>query len=581
MGVCPTTSLCFPLSHDQSCDPSLPDVCVSGQTLVQYVNETRRCVRSSLLPPLGQSCTSNGSIFCDELMTCSNLSAPHLCRLCPIGLLHCSSTNQCVAETKLCCNSNAYFCPVLDRCILNGLQCRLPNIAPVISTNLILLDSLMTYSSLSPGHMIGALLGNNDSLAVDSQGEELGVAITEASSVEQQMGEWQYALCDGPIILCRACSNLSSPWTTIDAGSISKSTALFLPNTACLRFWRKTIELEGAVWVRVKLWDGNQDGYISNSMTLVRYRAPFVNSTLPFMNTSSFSNHTTLLTTLVLPQVEPPQFSSLSPLSLSTILEDTALVDNLGGVIADVALSELVAKLPVHNTSSIPGLPTVPAHLPDDSYLDLIPTDVKTVYFQQVAEVNPTRLSRTETSNPPGVAVSLQGAVNGWQVSPSGDDRLFIFISDLLTAPDQVLLLHNASRLRLLPSENYHGNTSLTIRPWDGVAPSSPSSITRNDFTVTIATTTSFQPHSLGTAQQLAVQVEAVFDAPVITSPSAEMSPLPYLLQYHYQRLFTIQVAREPGLMRGRSRSELAGTLSTALEVIVEIQHLYAANSSQ
>ena len=581
MGVCPTTSLCFPLSHDQSCDLALPDICVSGQTLVQYANDTRRCAQSSLLPPVGQSCTNNGSIFCDELLTCSNFSAPHLCQHCPDGLLPCPGTNECVVHTKLCCSMDAYFCTVLDQCIATGQQCRLPNLSPVISSDLILVDSLMTYSDPSPGHMIGVLLGNNDSLAVDSQGEELSIAITAVSSVPQQMGEWQYALCDGPITLCRVCTNLSSPWTTINVASLSESAALFLPNTACIRFWRKTIELEGAVWIRVKLWDGNQDGYISNSTTLVRYRAPFINSTLPYMNTSSVSNHSTLLTTLLIPLVEPPQFSPSSPLSLPTILEDTALVDNLGGAIADVALPEPVAKQPVHNTSTIPGLPAVPAHVQSGSYLDLIPTGDKMAYFQQVAEVNPTRLSRMESSTAPGVAVNLQGAAGGWQVSPSGDKRLFVYLSDLLSTPDQVLLLHNSSRLRLLPVDNFHGNASLNILPWDGVAPSSSSTIARNDFTVTIATIGSFQSHSLGNTQLLTIQVEEVFDVPVITSSSAEMTPLPYLLQYHYQRLFTVLVAREPAIIRGRNRVELAGILSAALSVIVDIQHLYAANTSQ
>ena len=586
MGVCPPTNICYPLSHDQSCDPLQPDICLSGQTLVQYANKTRRCVPSSSLPPPGPSCISNGSVFCDKLLTCSNLSAPHLCQLCPDGLFHCPHTSKCLTNAKLCCRVGEYFCDVLDNCISDGLQCRLPNIAPTIPADLIYLETLTLYSpstASSSGHMIGVLLGNNNSLAVELQGEELGIAITEVSNVSQQMGEWQYALCNGPITSCRVCSNLSTPWTAVNLNA-SESSALFLPNTACLHFWRKAIELEGAVWMKAKVWDGNMDGYLSNSSTLVRTQSPHIGTTLPYTNTSSVSQHSTLLTVLLLPLIEPPKFSSSAGLSLPTIVEDVTIVDNLGGTVSDIASPVLVAKLPVHNTSTIPGLPSVPSHLTASSYLDLIPSDVKMSYLQKVDEVNPTRLGREETTNLPGVAVSLQGmdsSAGMWQVSPSGDEHLFVFLTDLLTSPNQALLLNNSSRLRFVPRDNFHGNIALPIRAWDGVAPSSPSNVAMNDFTATVASITSFQSLSLSTAQLVQVQVEQVSDTPVIISSSASLTPLPYTLQYHYQRLFTALVARDPAAMRAKSRASIRDVLHGTLSINLMIHRLYPANSSQ
>ena len=41
---------------------------------------------------------------------------------------------------------------------------------------------------------------------------------------------------------------------------MAEDRALFLPSSAQIRFVRRAAELEGAMWMRVKLWDGNEDG---------------------------------------------------------------------------------------------------------------------------------------------------------------------------------------------------------------------------------------------------------------------------------------------------------------------------------
>jgi len=161
--------------------------------------------------------------------------------------------------------------------------------------------------------VIGLILGNGTHPGVDSQGEELSIAIVETSQVPESAGEWQYALCSSSHSnLATACSSVVSTWVTI--GDVSESHALILPNTARIRFIRKAIEFDGAVWMRVKLWDGNQDGYLSPEDNLVRTRDPHFNFTVPFSSISPYSEDTTLITVLVQPLISPPTFSTLTSL---------------------------------------------------------------------------------------------------------------------------------------------------------------------------------------------------------------------------------------------------------------------------
>lgn len=579
MQVCPATGICHPMSRDQPC-ATLPDTCLIGQTLVQQANGSRLCVDSSTLPPQGMSCTQVGMVFCEELLSCSNLSAVPLCQPCPTGLLRCPNTGACVSNKSLCCDVSNSFCELLDMCIPDTQQCRLPNIAPTISSNLILLETLTSYSpsqnTASSGRMIGRLLGNGSGLALDSQGEELGIAITELSEFTGGQGEWQYALCTGPISACETCSNLGNKWTALPS-NITGDVALFLPNTACLRFWRKSLLIEGAAWIRARVWDGSIGGYLSNSSSLVRYQSPHMRAVPQFTNTSSVSEYTTLLVAMLQPLDEPPKFNSTASLSLPSINEDVDLVDNLGATMEDIVVSVDVLKLPVHDSVTVPGLPSVRPPLTVPTYQQLLPAETLTAYFEQATLVNNVRQKRLSSSNVPAVAVSLNGTDSSdgrWQVSLDGDSRHFVYLSDIISSNEQLLLLNTTSRLRFLPADNYHGRPSLNLRAWDGVAPSSLNIMNYNSFTAHLAALSSFSDFSLSIENEVQLVVNSVEDVPTITSSSAQLTPLPYLIRYQYQYVFTVLVTREIASMR-TDREYLNDLLYLTLEVPVDVHRLY------
>ena len=234
---------------------------------------------------------------------------------------------------------------LLNQCLALSEICQLPNVPPVVFTPLIHLTNPEPQSG--DGHVISELLSNGtNSTAVDSQGEELSIVIIQTSDISPTDGEWQFGLCSNTSWLlgdgeeCRL-------WEWSSVGVVSETRALVLPSTARLRFLRLGVALEGVVWMKVKLWDGNQDGYLSSSSDLVRHSLPHHLSTLPFSHNGPFSENTTFITALLLPLLPLPSLPDYTPLTLSPVTEDTPITANRGNTVEDLVLQVLVPELPV------------------------------------------------------------------------------------------------------------------------------------------------------------------------------------------------------------------------------------------
>ena len=156
-------------------------------------------MNSSLLSSVGEMCSDQGFVYCEALDECQNTSIPMPCQFCPSGLFYCERNGSCVADLAECCEADTYYCDVLESCIDSGLRCELPNVAPVASLRLIHIKSLVAFDSdavySSQGYVIAQLLGNGTHIAVDSQGEQISIAIVQASPISVDQGEWQYSLC--------------------------------------------------------------------------------------------------------------------------------------------------------------------------------------------------------------------------------------------------------------------------------------------------------------------------------------------------------------------------------------------------
>ena len=575
--VCPTTNICYALSNEQPCDVN---TCLNGQTLIQRSNGTRYCGPSSSLPIQGQTCNTSDVIYCEELDVCSNLTAPHLCQACPDGLIACSDTKECVTDSQLCCGYNAGFCQILNKCLPTGEICQLPNIAPVIPSPLIYIDSIDQYNSHQPpykGHMVGIILGNN-SIAVDEQNEEVSIAITDISNTSQDFGEWQYALCHSSFSVCTTCLHLSTPWIKIT--NVSDDNALYLPNTACLRFWRKSIEIEGAVWLSGKLWDGSINGYLSNSTTLVRYQQPYHNTTLTYSSNGPISQNSTLLLSLLLPLTEPPNFSSDAPLALTDIDEEVPLTHNLGDSIDKLVLSVSTHYLQQLSESKIQGLPDSDIGL---SYEELIPTFIKDDYYNNATIANVIRKQRLQTlsnGQMSGVAVSLLSLNSPWQVSINGDPQLFVYINDILTSTDQLLLLNTSSLIRFLPPSNFHGTESLGVKAWDGVIPDSSGQLTVHNSLTYVSSLDALSIYHVNTQQYVKVNINSIADVPTIIQTTTTLPPLPYTLEYHHERLFTVLVGQSFDSLRSIQEA-LDGLFSLILDETVSVHRLYPASGNR
>ena len=570
-------------SLQESCDGSNV-TCLIGQTLVQEADNTRACVPSSSLPPSAANCSAD-EVYCTALGECGALSSPAACQVCPAGLLLCVDTGECVPDLLHCCGENGYFCDVLRCCLGNGEVCQLPNVAPVVDTPLIHVESILNFepnlAGSGDGHVIHQLLSNNsNSPAVDSQGEEVSIAIVEISSIPQSQGEWQFGLCTNTsdVEPCQV-----EEWNGIS--SVSDESALLLPSSARVRFVRRSVELEGAVWVRVRLWDGNEDGYLSPAMDIVRFSPPRYASTLPFSPTGAFSEDTFLLSLLLLPSLPPPQFSPLAPLRLSNILEDTLVTGNHGNMFQELVVEVSVPYLKVLPENEIEGFPERSGSVSESvgSYGNLLPLGVREEYLERVREVNPTRLQRQsvmEQGYSPGVGIRLDSNITGnWQVSWNGDVMTYVFLDTLISSSNQILLLNTSARIRFVPNPDYCGQVSIPLQAWDGYWNETASSRTEGGFLVTMETALS--PYNLNSQLEETTQVvECVPDKPVILVSLFQLEPVSYYVSYDYEQVITLIVSMEASTLRAE-QDRLAELLRVILEEAVAIVRIAAAGQER
>ena len=571
--LCPTTDTCHPQTQSLPCDTN---VCLIGQTLVQRYNGTRYCTPSSTIPL--QDCTSVGNIYCEELSVCSNVTDPHLCSLCPPELTPCptGSTVQCVPDVRQCCTVGMYYCEVLETCLLTGVECRLANIPPIIDTGLVYIDTIDSYGSALYGYngrMIGSILSNDsDAIATDSQSEEISVIITGLSSDpvnegQSASGVWQYSLCSGSLNDCMSCSSIPS-WMNIT--QVSESSALYLPNTACIRYWRGAESLEGAVWLRIKIWDGNTNGFHSNSTTLVRSIIPYYGPVLNYTSNGGLSMDHTLLVSLLLPIIQPPSLM----ISSLTLLEDTPLTDNKGHTLSDITNISM-NYLPLLPTTTIQGLSAINE--------TLLPVEAVTHYYNAVTIANDIRLQRQAALNngqEVGIALSLNTTANNnnWQVSLNGDPQLFVYITDILTSSDQILILNSTALIRYLPSVSFNGPVQLSLSAWDGVLSSFiTNTLMIHDMTVHIGSFQSaFNQYHVSMNQLMTLTVVNVPDDPIITTSSFTLSPLPYNLDYVHNSMITILIDRNISITRPMV-DNIQNILSVVLEESVTVRRAYSS----
>ena len=577
MSVCPTTNVCHESSITESCD-STNETCLIGQTLVQRADESRYCTNSSLLPSIGQTCTELGLVYCEALNECQNVSASLLCRPCPVGLFYCDISDSCIENMTDCCVDSSYYCDLLGMCIDASLRCELPNVAPEVVSQLIHLESVtvldIDLGYPNEGHVIAELLGNSTHPGVDSQGEQVSIAIVQVSPVVYNDGEWQYSLCDN-ISTC-------SEWMYVDGDVLSELNALVLPNNARVRFVIKSIELAGAVWLRVRIWDGNEDGYVSPRNDLVSLSSPQYLPTLPYSDRGAFSENTAVLTLLVHPYIRPPVFNSQASFKLTSILEDTVFAYNLGNVISDVVESvevQYLNPLPegiVHGFSSLPNGAEIEL---------LLPFDVRESYLGDVRQANSVRLQRRaarDSGQLPGVAIALNLLVPSssgkWQVSLSGDPKRFVSIASLIDPSTQLLLLNTTARLRFLPEVNFCGDVSILLGAWDGFW--NPSVAIQLDSGYVISylppARSILSDYNLNEFEEVLLNVSCMPDKPVVQVQQVLLDPIPYRISYRYERLFTALLDRDSDSVRGE-RSTLESYLQLILRVPATIRRISKA----
>lgn len=572
--VCPTTNVCHEASLSESCDQT-NETCLIGQTLVQQRSGSRYCANSSILSSIGATCTDTGFVYCEAVNECQNITSPLPCQPCPSGLFYCETNDSCIANKVECCGEGTYYCEVLGMCVEVGLRCELPNVAPVVNRQLVYLESLVNFDSnslySSQSHVISQLLGNGTYPAVDFQGEQVSIAVVQTSPTPANFGEWQYSLCeDGDF----ACLAVSSGWERIDGDLLSETNALALPNSARVRFVQKSIELTGAVWLRVKLWDGNEDGYLSPNDNLVALSLPQFLTTLPYTDRGAFSVNTKLLTILVHPYIQPPVFNSQASFQFTSILEDTTFPYNHGNTVSDIVTSVHVADLNPLREGAVHGL--------SSELEELLPLEARMNYLRDIQRVNSVRQQRQaarRSSQRPGVAISLNFTVPGrWQVSQSGDPGRFVSIRPLLDPSSQLLLLNTTARLRFLPDIDFCGDVRILFAAWDGFWKNSVATRLANGYIISHfpPSSSSLSHYNLNDWEEVWINVTCVPDKPVIREKRVLLDPIPYQIAYRYERLFTAMVARDFASVR-RERNTLESYLQLILRVDVTIERIFKA----
>ena len=472
-----------------------------------------------------------------------------------------------------CCGFDNYFCEVLNICLTVGELCQLPNIPPVTFTPLIHSGS---SSELDPesgdGHVISVLLSNGtNKTAVDSQGEEVSIAIVEVSSVSPLEGEWQYGLCQS------GDEGGCEKWVWYPVGVVSDTRALVLPSVARVRFLRLGVALEGVVWMRVRLWDGNQDGYLGETQDLVRHSLPHHLPTLPFSTTGAFSENSTLLTTLLLPLLPLPTLPPSPPLTFTPLPEDTPITGNPGNTVEELVIRVVVPELPVLPEDEIPGFPK---SFSFEEFETREPFAVRE-FFDRVRGVNPGRQQRqsvVERGLGPGIGIRLvsESEEGRWQVAWNGDARQYVYVSSFLTSPDKVLLLNTTARIRFIPKPDYCGCVSIPFQPWDGYWNETEAERTETGFLVT--TDTALLEFSVNEPVLASMNIECSSDKPVILVNRLQLEPIPYYISHTYDRLFTMIVSVETSVLRG-NRERLSELLHLILEEEVSILRIAGHHS--
>ena len=474
-------------------------------------------------------------------------------------------------------------------CLPNGGRCELPNVAPHLEQGLFLAEVVMSFDQDAiysiNGYVIGLLLGSANQTATDNQGEELGVAITEVQEVPLTFGEWQFATCrDSLSDTFGSCSYLTSPWQPLPSG-IGQSNAFLLPPDSRLRFVRKTLELEGSVWLRVKLWDGNEDGYLSPAQNLTRSQNPYFETTLPYTSNGAFSEHTTLIAALLYPESTLPEFRDVGvSVRLSAIREEEIPIYNQGNVFQDVIGDVHLTYLPVLDDAIIGGFPSVPPRLNISQYQALLPTNVVNGYLDAVSKANPSRRARAYArgvGQDPGVAVSFDPPFDSthgrWQVSGSGSAFDWTYLDDLIDG-NSVVLVNTSALIRFIPAEDFHGNVSILFQPWDGYWNDAIATVTPNDYIVT--SSLSNQTLSLNSAVTAELEVLSVEEDPSVFKQSFELDPIPYSILYTYERLFTLEIEQSVDTLR-QDQSTIAQLLQVALGHAVQIQRFLPSSDSR
>ena len=550
MSLCPTTNLCHMTTFSQSCDDSNV-TCLVGQILVQRNDSTRYCAVNDTLPINGQTCDGS-SVYCEELGRCMNRNATYLCQACPGELFLCPNGDTCVPDLIECCNTHQVFCEDLNLCLEVGERCQLPNIAPRVTSDLIYLESLTDFDEttiyLSEGHVISVLLGNGTEPAVDSQEEEVSIAIIGTSEVLVDYGEWQVLL------------EQDINWRRLDTGQLSETDAVVLPSTARLRFVRKSIVLDGAVWLRVKLWDGNTDGFLSPHQDLVRSHDLSYSSTLPYTPNGAFSERSLLLVVLLHPVNLPPFFNPMAILQFTRIQEDSDFFRNLGNTLTDLVISVDIPDFQLLSENGIDGFPDEPTNT---QFEQLLPLEARNSYLDDVRGTRLNRLERRdahESGQLPGVAVTFDPNSPGvWQIAFSDDPKLFLNISSIVDSSEaDVVLLNISARLRFLPEPNFCGMAFILLAPWDGFWNSSLATRLPNSYIVTSSpwrnlssSADGLSPFNINRWERAELAVDCVADTPQITRRKMQLSPLPYRMAHQYERLFTLLMDRETESLRG------------------------------
>ncbi|KAI6659268.1 protocadherin Fat 4-like [Oopsacas minuta] len=532
--LCAADNLCYPNTISSLPCDNQNTICLNGYILVQLSDQSRVCTHPSDLPAMGQICNTLGKVYCDEIDSCQNIqNNPSLCQLCSSQEFQCPDTNECVSSSKMCCSTSDYFCNITDSCLSADLSCPpvSSNIAPTIPSKAILLPS----SSL--GSVIGLLLGDGTAVGVDTQMEEVAIAIICQFPVDNLSGYWQYIKCrDGPTDVYGACSVLEYPWIDLPV-TTSIDNAFILPPNYRIRFVRMQTVLEGSVWLRAHLWDGFNEAVETDSLSVVREADPHFAFLPPFESNSAFSQEYLYFVSIFNPVTSFPAFISPNIVSFPDIEEDYSSLQNNGVLLSELLGGVYSPNLYVISTTVVLGLP--PSEATDIQ--NSLPSSSLTSYFSSVVSTNIIRSRRLSVT-----AGFLLASVNDdqgvWQVTATGRQSDWYPITSILDNTNQLLYIPLESRVRFIPNEHTHSTATISIHPWDGTSQGlSMQTVTIRDVTYQVANVlpTAF---ALGDANSMSLHIISAPDNPVVIINELLLPTIPYFIQYRRDNVFVIEL---------------------------------------